>query len=176
MVELARVQQQLHELGVAGLWESNLPAVAATEERLAAVEAALDPAYRGFLARADGWDGFLQDTDLFGSEDLLGSGRFASAVERLGDLEDLVLDQAGVARDQLLPIAACADDLDVFVMTRRSAAQPGTVIWFAEYEIDRFSGFGEYFASIVEYNRLEVDRFREHGDDIGRRLGGRRGP
>jgi hypothetical protein len=168
--ELVRVQQQLHELDVAGLRKWSQPAVAATEERLAAVEAALgealDPAYRSFLARADGWDGFLQDTDLFGSEDLLGNERFASAVDRLGDLEAVVLDQAGVARDQLLPIAASANDLDVVVITRRSAAQPGTVIWFAECEIDRFPDFGEYLASTVEYNRLELDHFRRHADEI----------
>jgi hypothetical protein len=156
---MALVKQKLAEVDTEGLWEHRLPRVAASQERLREVEAhlgeALDPSYRDFLRHADGWPAFYQTVDLFGSDDLLGGERFRHAEEMLGYAEDEQLASPGLRRD-LLPIAASAVDLDLFVMTRRSSARPGTVIWLAGSEVDRFPSFDEYFLAMIDYNRTEV--------------------
>lgn len=164
IVELVLVKQKLAELDAEGLWEHRLPAVAATEAKLRDVEThlgeALDPAYRAFLLRADGWPAFYQSVDLFGSGDLMGGDRFRHAVEMLSYVENAVLAAGQLRRDELLPIAASSVDLDLFVMTRRRATQPGSVIWLAGSEIDRFPSFDEYFLAMMDYNRLEVQHLR----------------
>jgi hypothetical protein len=42
------------------------------------------------------------------------------------------------------------------VIARRSAAAPGTVIWFEGTEIDRYPTFDDFFLAMIEYNRREV--------------------
>jgi hypothetical protein len=164
IVELVLVKQKLAELDTKGLWQYRLPAVAASEAKLEAVEAhlgeALDPAFRAFLLHADGWPAFYQTVDLFGSDDLLGSDRSRHAARMLGYVEPAVLTAGGLRREELLPIAASPVDLDLFVMTRRSASRPGVVVWLAGSEIDRFPSFEEYFLAMVDYNRLEVQHLR----------------
>jgi SMI1-KNR4 cell-wall len=164
IVELVLVKQKLAELDTKGLWQYRLPSVAATEGKLKSVEArlgeALDPAYRTFLLHADGWSSFYQTVDLFGSDDLMGNDRHHHATEMLSYVEEGVLTLGGLRREDLLPIAASPVDLDLFVMTRRSASHPGMVIWLAGSEIDRFPSFDEYFLAMVDYNRLEVQHLR----------------
>lgn len=164
IIELVLVKQKLAELDTKGLWQYRLPSVAATEARLKSVEAhlgeALDPVYRAFLLHADGWPAFYQTVDLFGSDDLMGNDRWHHATEMLSYVEESVLTLGGLRREELLPIAASPVDLDLFVMTRRSAPQPGMVVWLAGSEIDRFSTFDEYFLAMVDYNRLEVQHLR----------------
>jgi SMI1-KNR4 cell-wall len=164
IVELVLVKQKLAELGSKGLWQHRLPSVAATEGRLKSVEAhlgeALDPDYRAFLLHGDGWLAFYQTVDLFGSDDLMGNHRFHRATEMLRNVDDSVLISGGLRREDLLPIAASPVDLDLFVMTRRSASPPGMVVWLAGSEIDRFPSFDEYFIAMVDYNRLEVQHLQ----------------
>jgi hypothetical protein len=156
---MALVKQRLAEVDTERLWEYHLPRVAASEERLQQVEAhlgqALDPSYRAFLRHADGWPAFYQSVDLFGSEELLGSERFQHAEEMLGYLEQEQPAASGM-RGGLLPVAASPVDLDLFVIPRRSSAHPGTVIWLAGSEIDRFPSFDEYFLAMIDYNRAEI--------------------
>lgn len=164
IVELVLVKQELAESDTKRLWPHKLPAVAASETRLAEVEAhlgeALDPTFRAFLLCADGWLAFYQTVDLFGSDDLLGSNRFHYATKMLGYVAETVLTQGGLRREELLPIAVSAADLDLFVMTSGSASRPGTVIWLAGSEVDRFAGFEEFFLAMVDYNRLEVQHLQ----------------
>lgn len=142
IVELVVVKQRLAVVDTKGLWQYCLPKVAATESRLEAVEdhigESLDSAYRAFLRHADGWPAFYQTVDLFGSDDLLAGAKAQHAAEMLSYVEDDVLAAGGLAREGLLPIAASPIDLDLFVMTRRSTAQAGGVVWRAGPEIDRF--------------------------------------
>jgi hypothetical protein len=160
---MALVKQKLAEVDAEGLWEYHLPRVAASQERLREVEAhlgeALDPSYRDFLLHADGWPAFYQTVDLFGSEELLGSDRFRHAEEMLGYLEEEQPAGTGLRRE-LLPIAASPVDLDLFVMRRRSSSRPGTVIWLAGSEIDRFPSFAEYFLAMIDYNRAEIQNLQ----------------
>jgi hypothetical protein len=164
IVQMVLVKQRLAALDTKGLWEHRLPALAATEAMVLAVEGhlgePLDPGYRAFLLHADGWPAFFQTVDLFGSEDLVGGHRGRHAIEMLRDVEDAVLTGGGLRRDELLPIAVSPVDLDLFVMTRQSAPQPGIVIWLAGAEVDRFPTFDEYFLAMVDYNRREVQNLQ----------------
>jgi SMI1 / KNR4 family (SUKH-1) len=164
IAQLVLVKQKLAELDTKGLWQYRLPAVAATEAKLKSVEQrlgeALDPAYRAFLLHADGWPAFYQTVDLFGSDDLAGGDRLHRAADMLSYVEEDVLTRGDLRREELLPIAASAVDLDLFVLTKRSAALPGAVVWLAGYEIDRFPSFDEYFMAMIDYNRLEVQNLR----------------
>lgn len=160
---MALVKQRLAEVDTERLWEYHPPRAAASEERLQEVEAhlgeALDPSHRAFLRHADGWPAFYQTVDLFGSEDLLGGERFQHAEEMLGYLEEEQSAARG-GRSALLPIAASPVDLDLFVMTRRSSSGPGTVIWLAGSEIDRYPSFDQYFLAMIDYNRNEIQNLQ----------------
>jgi hypothetical protein len=164
IVELVLVKQKLAELDTKGLWQYRLPAVAATEAKLRAVEAhlgeALDPGYRAFLLHADGWPAFYQSVDLFGSDDLVSSDRYLHAAEMLNFVESAALAASGLRSEELLPIAVSPVDLDLFVMTKQSAPRPGVVVWLAGSEVDRFESFDDYFLAMVDYSRLEVRHLR----------------
>jgi|BarGraNGADG00212_1021973.scaffolds.fasta_scaffold87891_2 hypothetical protein len=161
IVEMVHVHQRIHELDTERVWEHHLPELAATQDELDQAEAhlgePLDAHYRQFLDLAGGWRALYQMVDLFGPDDLLGGPRFQLARTRLLDLEDSVLVQSGYGREQLLPIACSRDNLDLFVIVRPSAPEPGTVVWFNGYEIDRYPTFDDYFLAMVEYGRREVE-------------------
>lgn len=165
VVEMVLIRQVLQDLDTRHLWQYHLPKVAATEEELLAVEARLgeplDPEYRSFLRCAGGWPGFYQSVDLFGPSDFMDGPRFHQALALLSLIEDTVLVEVGLTREDLLPIAATPIDLDLFVMARRSTSCPGTVIWLAGREIDRFPNFREYFLAMMDYNRQEGQELRE---------------
>jgi len=46
-------------------------------------------------------------------------------------------------------------------MVRPLSHAPGTVIWLAGEEIDRYPTFTEYFLAMIEYNRLLVKDLQE---------------
>jgi hypothetical protein len=159
------VKQLLAEVDVKHLWPHHLPAVAASGEDLRRVERhlgfKLDAQYAAFLLHANGWRGFYQTVDLFGTNDLLGNDLMSYAVGMLGVIEPLVLNSSGCERGELIPIATTREDLDLFVLTKPSARNPGTVIWFAGTEIQRFSGFDDFFLGMVDYNRRQLAKHRE---------------
>lgn len=65
------VRQDLQVADTVPLWEYDFPRVAATQEDVRDAERALgfalDEQVREFLLRADGWESFYQDVDLFGT-------------------------------------------------------------------------------------------------------------
>lgn len=146
-------------------------AQAATESRLHAVEQhlgePLDPSYREFLECAGGWPAVIQTVDLFGPEELLGNERFRQAQEMAGYLEDEVLEKSRVRREDLLPMAASPVDRHLFVMTRKSAPQPGAVSWFDSDEVDRFPSSDEFFLAMMDYNREEIQAVRRSPKNSG---------
>ncbi|MGM9922215.1 MAG: SMI1/KNR4 family protein [Bhargavaea sp.] len=154
------VKQELVKRDKDKLWPHHLPEVGATEEQLQAAEMALgfslDSQYREFLLYADGWKGFIQTVDLFGSGQLTGSGVLDDAMALLDSVEPDVLECSGVAKEHLLPIAASSFDKDLFVIALQGSPAPGTVIWFAGEEIDRFQNFEDFFLAMIDYNREEV--------------------
>jgi SMI1-KNR4 cell-wall len=162
-----RVKQEMMVLDHKKLWPYHLPEVAATEAQVVESERTLghplDPRYRAFLKRANGWPAFYQTVDLFGTIDLIGGPRRENANAALRLLDNGVLATSGVNIEELLPIAATKLDRDLFVMTRPHARCPGMVIWFAGEEVDRFSIFDDCFLAMIEYNRQELNDFKADG-------------
>ena len=64
--------------------------------------------------------------------------------------------QAGLDRAVVVPIAATAVGLDLFVMPVRDGRQVSPVVWLAGYEIGRFSSFEDYVLAMIEYNAREL--------------------
>lgn len=160
IAKLAYAKQQLAEIDTQKLWPWHLPSVAATKQEILACENILgfkiDSQYADFLMHANGWPGFIQAADLFGTTDLVGGERMKKAVEILSYLEEGVLKQAGIVRDDVLPIALSPLDSDLFLITKPYTALPGTVIWFAGYEIQRFVDFQTFFLAMIDYNLLAI--------------------
>lgn len=155
------VKQKVAEADVGGLWEHILPEVAATERDIDAVERELgfrvDPQYRAFLLHADGWRAFHHTLDIFGTRDLLGGDRAEIAAEILATFDDLQA-VCGIDQKDLVPVAVASNSIDIMLMARPHAPEPGKVFWFAGQLIDTFPGFDEFFLAMVDYNRLEYQR------------------
>jgi hypothetical protein len=169
IVQMVLVKQRLDEVDTDDLWDYTLPRLAAGEEVLQRVEAALgmalDPEYREFLKHAAGWPAFYQSVDLFGPEELLGSPEFTAARDALLSMEDQALAECGEAPRNLLPIAATREDLDLFLIAGPEAHMPGRVFWYAGGLIDTFPSFTEYFLAMVDYNREEIQRLEQKSAD-----------
>lgn len=161
IVTMVYVKQELLKLDIEKIWPHHLPELAATEEMLSRTEEFLgfeiDRDYREFLRMANGWKGFLQTIDLFGTQELSGSPIMQYAQSLLGFVEDDVIASTGFTREELLPIAATPYDKDIFVMTRSTSNSPGIVIWLAGEEIDRYPNFTEYFLAMIDYNRMLIE-------------------
>ena len=133
----------------------------ASDAQLAAAEQAigepLDAQYREFLTLAGGWPAVLQDIDLLGAADFLGSAAYLDAQQRLGWMvEEDHLAPTGFTLSELLPIAVSAHDRDLFVMVRRTSKLAGTVIWLSGYEVERYPDFASFFDAIVAYNEQVI--------------------
>ncbi|MDR2157162.1 MAG: SMI1/KNR4 family protein [Clostridiales Family XIII bacterium] len=160
------VQNEVQRLDQLGLYEYYYPELAATEAQLTAVEAhlghRLDQDYRDFLLCANGWKGFIQDFNLFGTGDLMGSALMDDAMLTLQIYdEEHVLEASGFTKAELLPIAAAPFGKDLFTIARPTSRQPGVVVWFAGEEIERRPDFREYFLAMTDYNRLEIEGFKK---------------
>ncbi len=159
------VKQAIMEVDKDKIWTYHLPEVAATDEQIKEAEEQLghelDHRYREFLRHANGWRGFVQTIDLFGTNDLIKSPRKETAEFTFSCLGNDILNKSGVKRTELLPIGATSQHADLFVMTRPFARSPGTVIWFAGEEVERFKTFDDYFLAMVDYNRLDLQRLKE---------------
>lgn len=152
------------------------PRVAATEERLLEAEHRLghrlDPLYRAFLQHADGWPSFFLDVALLGTEELARGPLWKRGQEGL----DVFYAESPVPpgippRTEVEPIAVAAHSIDVFAIGTGGPVAEGRhpVLWLAGDEIDRWTGFEDYFRSMYSYlDRALTRRVRSSG-------GGRRG-
>ena len=154
------VKQELMKQDVKHLWPHHFPEVGASEEKIRILEKelgyTLDQKYRDFLKYANGWKGFYQTVDLFGTEQLSNSAIMNYAKTLLDAIDEKVIIESGFYRNQLLPIAVTEFDKDLFVLCSSNSSKPGAVIWFAGEEIDRFENFYDYFLSMIDYNREEI--------------------
>jgi hypothetical protein len=148
-------KQKLWAADPKGLYKRALPRVAASENEISAAEIAcgrvLDPAYCEFLRSANGWPSFWYDTDLFGTKELI-SNPLQDQIAMIVDLleQNGILSEGGVERRSLMCVAAAVNWPDHFFLVTEGTLK-GHVIWYAGYEIDRFSTFDEYFLSMVAY-------------------------
>jgi hypothetical protein len=157
------VKQEVMKVDVEGLWQHHLPETAATEQEIEDLEKSmgedLDISYREFLKFANGWQGFFQSIDLFGLSELKGnamSQRADQLLLALGDTKDLF----GTERQDLLPIAASRDSIDLVVIEKKKSTAIGKVHWLAGDLIDSFSSFEEFFLAMVDYNREEISALK----------------
>ena len=165
IVSMIEVQRALFEADKERLWEYHLPRVAASEATLARVERhlgfQLDAVYRAFLAMADGWPWFSQSVKLlFGSPELSGSPALLVANAMLDAAEPYLEAQCGVKRSAVFPIAVSPMDRDVFFMQLQECVLRPPIVWLAGEEIDRYVSFAEFFASMIEYNKLQLKALR----------------
>jgi hypothetical protein len=123
---------------------------------------ALDAQYVQFLRHADGWPELLHSFGLFGTPELLGD-EFDEAVELISYLDPEVLQDAGVAEEDLFPIGWSPVAIDVFV-TVSSAPQPRPVIWFAGVEVERFDDVKAFFRYMTDSNIALADDLRDRAD------------
>ena len=154
------VKQELMKQDVEKIWPNHFPEVGANEKSIRIIEQEwgykLDLMYREFLQYANGWAGFYQTVDLFGTEQLKESAIMDYAQVLLEAIDDVVLEESGVLGPELLPIAVSEFDRDLFVLCLPNSSRPGEIIWFAGEEIDRFENFDEYFLAMIDYNREEI--------------------
>lgn len=166
IVALVELKEAMSALDTDELWDYRLPEVAATPVLLARAETALreplDSAHRRFLEAAGGWPAFWHTVDLMTPAQLVSGAHRQRAEGLLGALDGDVLSGHGLQRDRLQPIAVATDDLDVFLIDRRT--DPGAVLWFAGPLVDRFRDFDEYFEAMIEYHRRDL---REMAEDTG---------
>lgn len=160
IVRLIQVKQRIHESSPDPLWEFHLPGIATNSSSLDELERELgfrmNPLYREFLTYGDGWPSFFQSVDLFSTADLRGSWKSVHAMDMLNAIDPAVLELSGLRAGQMIPIAATAVDLDIFVTEVRGGVQQSEVIWLAGSEVDRFATFEEYFLAMIEYNEREL--------------------
>lgn len=161
------VKNEIAKIDVEGLWENTLPEVAASETDVCEVESklgcALDEQFRSFLLHANGWRAFNRGIDIFSTADLLGGGRAGRALDLLKVIDSLKL-ICGYEESEVMPVAASSNDIDVMLMTRPTAADPGKVMWLAGGLIQEFAGFDEWFLAMVDYNRMNYDFLvKRHG-------------
>ena len=156
------VKQRVAQFDRDALWPFHLPEVAASEKQLEDADRSyagkLDAQYRDFLRFANGWQGFFQSVDVFGTQDLLGGSRLQRAHELLDSLEPLEA-ACGVKRQECQPIAVSRDGIDVFCIANEISADAGAVVWFAGQVVQRFRDFDDFFLAMVDYNRLEAQAF-----------------
>jgi hypothetical protein len=166
---MIKVKHAQAQIDVVGLYQYHLPRPAATEHSVQAVEGSLGltlpESYRRFLLSASGWPSWDQDIDLFGPEELLGSGLFARATELLGEIEEPVIDNARLRREALLPIACASKGIDVFAVVTEPELR-GHVVWFAGGIVERFSDFQECFLSVLRMAEEGLDKLREEVHDL----------
>ncbi|GAU65971.1 hypothetical protein SSP35_02_03400 [Streptomyces sp. NBRC 110611] len=166
-VELTRMsaaKQLLRENDTESLWRHEAPRTPATPERLQAVERSigrtLDSDYASFLLQADGWPAILQDIDLFGTGELLGSQVFSEARELMETLEPEVLETSNITPESALPIGASRTGIDMFLMPQAASGNPAPVIWIAGYEVERYRTFSDFFRGMIDHNLEEVNDLR----------------
>lgn len=160
------IQQRLRELDRRKLWQYFLPEIAASEDEIAATEQALgyrlDSSYRQFLRYANGWRSFFQDVDILGTKGLAGGAVAHAALAQLDAIEpEIFADNVGLDIGDVLPIAASTLQSDMFLLGLPRSKEPGIVVWFAGYQIERFANFEEFYLSMLDYNRRRITKFEE---------------
>lgn len=156
---MVRVKQKIAENDKEMIWKHHFPEIGATDEMIVATEEELkfelDSRYKSFLKSANGWKGFFQNIDLFGTNELCGNEKMVYALTMLESIEDIVFESIQRSSNDLLPIACNQNDRDLFLIEKRRDNCDSAVFWIAGEEIDNFSNFDEFFLGMIEYNRYE---------------------
>lgn len=168
--ELILAKNEVDELDPKHVERYTVPRTAASEDDIAAFEREfgerLPEQYRDLLLHADGWSSFYFDADLFGLAELRGAGSAVQARELL-DVYDAegALEDAGLSRDDVLPIAAGPGMRALFLLVRSGRPEAGQVSWMDAEEVDRYRDVVEFIASMRDYAYRQAERLRQEPDD-----------
>jgi SMI1/KNR4 family protein SUKH-1 len=160
------VKQQIDEADRQHLAEYTVPRVKASQDEILAFERAvgerLPNDYRNFLLHANGWPAFFFLVNLFGLPELQGEGdaETGAALLRSYD-EEGVLADLGLTVDDVIVVGAGAGSRDLFLLIREGRPGAGQVSWLDGEEIDRYQDFPEFFASLIEYHRLRLQKLAQ---------------
>jgi hypothetical protein len=160
------IRQRLSQIDT--LYQYPLPEVGAVAQSLETAERSLgfslDGQYRDFLTHADGWHGFLQRIDLFGTRELAGGGSMKAAPAQLAavapeDFENAV----GVPLGDLYTVGASLSQSDMWLQGKPGTSTEGRVIWFWGSDFEWYPDFSEFFLAMLDYLRLELKRAEAEG-------------
>jgi len=156
--KMVYIKQVISDLDSNKIWPHYLPKVAASNNEIKKLEKkinkSLEHSYKEFLMHANGWQGFYQSVDLLGTNELIYGDKIAVAFELLKETDTK---SSGVYVQDLLPIGLALNDIDLFCLDLKT----GNIIWFAGVEIDRFTNFEDFFLTMLDYNREEIDDLQE---------------
>jgi hypothetical protein len=158
---------KLKTVDINELYEYHAPNPGASLQELARCEQALgyqlDPQYRGFLERANGWEKFYHDFDLMSAGELVAGAKLDHARKLLPTLEPLE-EVCECRKDQLMVFGASLTRSDLFLVAKSNARRPGRVFWFAGYLVEEYEDFLAYFHAMMAFNRRRHDKLiDEHG-------------
>lgn len=158
IVIMLNVRNNLLKADTSGLWQYDFPEVAATKEEVENIQKhlgiKLSDEYIKFLLCANGWKCFYQMVDLFGTHEFV-SDKMKHAIKLL-NIEIEFNESLKDVKEYLFPIAVSRNDKDLFIMMLNDN-NFGEIIWLAGGEIDRFVSFIEFFESMIEYNKEELE-------------------
>jgi hypothetical protein len=164
LVKLVYIKQAIADLDKGHLYPHHLPNVAATSVELDKSQNALgfklEQDHAAFLLCANGWDGFLQNTDLFGTGDFSGSDRYQAAQQTLDIYDVGVFEGIGIPRTHLFPIGASSVDGNIYAMVKRTIQSSKRIFWLEGDEREHFPSFSDFFVAMLDYNRfvLQVEQ------------------
>jgi len=165
------LQAQLMELS--NLVSHAPPKSPASEEQIQTVERLLgfrlDTQYSQFLRHANGWENFLFETMLFGTDDLLGrTGLSAHAWHHLGlfspdgNLHE-VFNFNGesrnlqVQRNELLPIGDTTESLHMYFIAKPNSLLSGHVIMIQGSSVTEYDDFFTFFMRSMADDQFYID-------------------
>jgi len=114
----------------------------------------LDSDYKEFLKVANGWNYYSQFASLFGTEDLISK---SSLHNRGNDLLEGIIDYIEYEKKDLLPISVDEANIDLFVIVV-NGSDKGNVIWYAGYEVERYSSFEEYIIDVIRLLKISLKK------------------
>ncbi|PSU85252.1 hypothetical protein C0W35_22480 [Photobacterium kishitanii] len=150
--KMVYVKQVISKLDTQNLWPHHLPHVAASNDDIVRlvtkINKKLPYEYKEFLKVANGWPGFYQFVDIFGTEDYYNKD-LMSYVKDIFEQTSF----GNINSEDLIVIAITLHDIDMFCLNVKT----GEVVWFAGEEIERFDNFDNFFLAMEDYNREEIE-------------------
>ena len=162
IAKMMLIKNKIREEKGGDFYPYHLPNAAATDSEIdhisQTVGREIPPDYLDFLRTANGWKGFLLDTDLLGTEELNDPRYLQAANDCFFSLDETQIE--GFQKKDLLAVSVNLSDRDVFLMVIAEGNHFGEVVWFAGEEIDRYESFPEFFASMILYNERSLKKLR----------------
>jgi len=161
IVALVRIKERLAEVD-GGFWPFHLPELRASDSLLQSTESKLgfrfQDSYRDFLLHSNGWKGFFQTIDLLSCDELIGGEHQRYFWGAHAGLQPEEWQRVGLDQSKILPIGVTLEDRASFVLDFSNTGKQ-RFLWLGAEVVDEWGDFADFFRSMIEYNRLEIDSF-----------------